>query len=199
MFSGIIQSIGQVLEREQHSDGATIRINASELSSMPRHRLGDSIAVNGVCLTVTALTSSSFYAEISNTTLGITNLKYLQAQHYVNLESALTLNEAVNGHLVSGHVDHVGYLHSIEKNGFSRILTFMIDPGLSQYVIEKGSITLDGISLTVNAIDQNKVTVTIIPHTWTHTIAQYWEIDTEVNVEVDMIARYIHKLSTKSP
>lgn len=198
MFSGIIQGIGTIIELKKDSDGVNINIDASTLESMPKQKVGDSIAVNGACLTITSHSHSSFSAEVSNTTLKLTNLSHLNVGSQVNLEPALTLQEAVNGHLVSGHVDHICHLEEIKTSGFSRRLTISIADELCQYAVARGSITLDGISLTINDIEGNKVSVTIIPHTWNHTIAHQWKVGTAINLEVDLIARYIERLCRKN-
>ena len=194
MFSGIIQGIGEVIALQKNDNGAKISLDIRHCQPNLSLQLGDSVAVNGVCLTVISYTANDFEAEISNTSLNLTNLQHIKVGSKLNLEPALTLKQAVNGHLVTGHVDAECCLNEVTESGFSRILSFSVPKGLSKYIVERGSVTLDGVSLTVNSVLADTFTVTIVPHTWQRTIAHQWQVGSKVNLEVDMIARYLERL-----
>ena len=157
---------------------------------------GASVAVNGVCLTVTATEGDSFFADLVDETLKRTNLGRLQPGDPVNLERPLNLDQGLDGHLVQGHVDGVGEVHSYRQTALGREVTITLPAGLGRYVAEKGSIAVDGVSLTVAAIDDPEGTfrVALIPHTLEHTIAKTYGHRTQVNLEVDVIARYAERL-----
>jgi riboflavin synthase len=198
MFSGIVKGIGTALSVQNNKNGIRVAFNTSLVKPKMELKLGDSVAVNGVCLTVIDFTNNSFEAEISNTTLELTNLQGLVVGSKVNLEPALRLNEAVNGHLVTGHIDATCCLKEVVESGFSRVLSFAVPESLSKYIVERGSVTLDGISLTVNSISSMVFKVTIIPHTWENTIANQWHIEEKINLEIDMMARYLERLNNQT-
>ena len=193
MFTGIIQAIGKV-ERQQPSGGdLRLGIDCGDLD-LSRTRIGDSIAVNGACLTAVELTGQSFVADVSQETLQCTSLGQLELGSPVNLETALTLDTALGGHLVSGHVDGLATLIELEADARSLRYRFSVDAELQHYIAVKGSVTLDGTSLTVNGVEGNQFDVNIVPHTQQKTIFQYYQPGTRVNIEVDIIARYLERL-----
>ena len=194
MFTGIIQSIGQIKSREAIAGDVRLTMDTGNLN-LEGVQLGDSIAVNGVCLTVIQLDEKSFSADVSNETLSLTTLGVLEIGAPVNLEKALTLTTPLGGHWVSGHVDGVGEI--IEKYSDARSWRFTIavpDP-LMRYIAAKGSICVEGISLTVNQVQQNTFTVNIVPHTSEKTNIGGWRTQSKVNIEVDIIARYLERLT----
>jgi len=157
-------------------------------------RLGDSIAVNGVCLTVTELNGGQFGADVSRESLSVTTLGDLGVGDRVNLEQALTLNTRLGGHLVSGHVDGVGELLAMQPDARSTRVQFRAPDALARYIAAKGSITIDGTSLTVNGVDGATFDVNIIPHTWDMTRFSVYRVGSRVNLEVDLVARYLERL-----
>ena len=195
MFTGIIQALGSVENSEKRDGDIRLTIDCAELD-LSRTRQGDSIAVNGACLTAIELGERSFSADVSLETMDKTCLGELTVGSPVNLEKALTLNDALGGHLVSGHVDGVGRLLQTQPDARSIRYRFEIDPALQHYLAAKGSVTVDGTSLTVNHVDANRFDVNIVPHTQQKTIFQYYQPGTRVNIEVDIIARYLERLLT---
>ncbi len=195
MFTGIIQAIGRIQNIEQKGGDVRLTLDTAGLQ-LENSDLGDSIAVNGVCLTAVEYTDNGFVADVSAETLEKTSLGFLKQGSPVNLEKALTLNTALGGHLVSGHVDGLGKLISLSNDGRSIRYVFSVPVGLAHYIAEKGSVTIDGTSLTVNHVEGNQFGVNIVPHTRGNTIFQNYEINTQVNIEVDIIARYLERLLT---
>jgi riboflavin synthase len=193
MFTGIIQAIGKVETIQQQGGDVRLSLNTAGLE-LNDSDLGDSIAVNGVCLTAVEYTAHGFTADVSRETLQKTSLGALKPGSPVNLEKALTLSTPLGGHLVSGHVDGLGRLESEHGEGRSIRYEFTVPRELARYIAEKGSVTIDGTSLTVNEVDNNRFGVNIVPHTRDNTIFQYYEINTQVNIEVDIIARYLERL-----
>ena len=193
MFTGIIEALGSIAQSESRDGDLRLRIDCGALD-LTRLRLGDSIAVNGACLTAVEFDEHSFVADVSRETLDKTCLGNLEPGSPVNLETALTLADALGGHLVSGHVDGIGTLLDIEPDARSVRYRFEVDPALQHYIAAKGSICIDGTSLTVNGVDENRFDVNIVPHTQQNTIFQYYRSGTRVNVEVDIIARYLERL-----
>ena len=195
MFTGIIQAMGQVQKIEQKGGDVRLMLNTGSLE-LNDSDLGDSIAVNGVCLTAVEYTGNGFSADVSGETLKTTSLGSLKQGSPVNLEKALTLNTALGGHIVSGHVDGLGTLISERNDGRSIRYVFSVPQEFAHYIAEKGSVTIDGTSLTVNHVEGNQFGVNIVPHTRANTIFRYYEINTQVNIEVDIIARYLERLLT---
>ena len=193
MFTGIIQSIGSIGSIEHKGGDISLVINAGDLNLDDCTR-GDSIAVNGVCLTAVSYSRGQFVADVSSETLEITSFGELKQGSSVNLEKALTLNTALGGHLVSGHIDGLASVVDLHEEARSIQYSFELAPGLQHYIAEKGSVTIDGTSLTVNRIEQNRFEVNIVPHTLENTIFQYYRPGTRVNIEVDIIARYLERL-----
>jgi riboflavin synthase len=193
MFTGIVRAIGRIdsLERRGSAD-LRVRIHAPDLawSGQP----GDSIAVNGVCLTVAERLPDGFGADVSGETLAVTTLGELQPQDRVNLEPALAAGDPLGGHLVAGHVDCVGRVTRVERAGQSTRMVIDLPPEYRRYLARKGSICVDGVSLTINEVSGHSFEVNIIPHTAGHTIAGGYVAGTRVNVEVDLVARYLESL-----
>jgi riboflavin synthase len=191
MFTGIIQTVGHIADVVTHGDDCALRIEASDLG-LQDVQLGDSIAVNGVCLTVTKLESTSFEVMVSKVTLDVTS--GLGQPGAVNLEKALRMADRLGGHLVTGHVDGVGTISVLEQVGECWLLKVRAPHALSKYIAQKGSLCVNGISLTVNAITQDEVSINLIPHTMQHTIMQYAKPGDVVNLEIDLIARYVERM-----
>jgi riboflavin synthase len=193
MFTGIIQSIGTV--RDMQPKGGDMRLSiATGKLDMNDVALGDSIAVNGVCLTAIAFDGSSFSADVSRETLSLTSLGNLNRGSSVNLEKALTLQTRLGGHLVSGHVDGLGEVISRHDDGRSVRFSIRTPDSLAKYISAKGSICIDGTSLTVNKVDGSTFELNIVPHTLEETIIAGYHAGTKVNLEVDIIARYLERL-----
>ena len=193
MFTGIIEAIGKVEHSESRGGDIRLTIACGGLD-LSHTELGDSIAVNGVCLTAVELHEQSFSADVSVETMSKTSLGRLAVGNPVNLETALTLNTALGGHLVSGHVDGLGTLVEMHTDARSIRYSFEVDPEIQHYIVAKGSVTIDGTSLTVNGIEGNRFDVNIVPHTQQKTVFQYYQTGSRVNIEVDIIARYLERL-----
>jgi riboflavin synthase len=194
MFTGIVAAMGSVRSLTRRGEDALLEVQTSlGLSDI---QIGDSIAVSGVCLTVTSLAAAEFTADVSAETLFRTTLKGLKAGDPVNLEKALRVGDRLGGHIVLGHVDGVGKI--LEKTVRSRsvIFGFGIDPGIDRYIVAKGSITVDGISLTVNRCEKNRFYVNMIPHTTAATTLGGKNVSDSVNIETDILAKYVEKLTS---
>lgn len=193
MFTGIIQAIGTLAAMEPRGGDVALHIRSGDLP-MENVALGDSIATNGVCLTVIELPGDGYIADVSRESLEYTTLGELKPGSSVNLEKALTLNSHLGGHLVSGHVDGVGRI--LERRDDARSVRFRIDAPkeISRYIAHKGSICVDGVSLTVNAIQGSQFELNIVPHTIKETTISRYRSGTRVNLEVDQIARYLERL-----
>lgn len=192
MFTGIIEEMGIV----KSIKSKVITIEANKI--FDDLKLGDSVAVNGTCLTVSSFEGKAsakiFNADITSETLSRTNLGDLKSGFKVNLERALTLNGRLGGHIVSGHIDGVGIIKNISKNAEDIELTIEVPPNLMKYIIEKGSVAVDGISLTVAKVNKNYFSIAIIPHTLKETILYYKKAGDKVNIENDIIGKYVEKL-----
>ena len=193
MFTGIILDTGRVASMEHNGEDVKLSLRVSALP-LDAAQAGDSIAVNGVCLTITGLSGDCFTADVSAETLRCTNLNELQTGSRVNLETALTPTTALGGHLVSGHVDGVGRIERFDDEGRSVRYDISVPESLSRYIAQKGSITVDGVSLTVNTVNGNIFSVNIIPHTLEKTCFADYAEGSRVNIEVDIIARYLERL-----
>jgi riboflavin synthase, alpha subunit len=193
MFTGIIQAIGEVRRLEPRGGDLRLHIATGKLD-LGDVALGDSIAVNGVCLTAVELPGDGFAADVSNETLSLTSLGSLRPGSRVNLEKALTLQTRLGGHLVSGHVDGLGEI--LERHDDARSVRFRVRAPheLARYIAHKGSITVDGTSLTVNAVDGAVFELNIVPHTLQETIMDEYAPGRQVNLEVDLLARYLERL-----
>lgn len=193
MFTGIIQAVGTIDAIAPLPAGRRYTIGLGALRGRA-FNLGDSIAVNGACLTVVELADGRFAADLSNETLAVTTLGRLAVGSPVNLEPALTLAEPLGGHLVTGHVDGIGSVEAMDREGGTVLARFRVPDALARYFARKGSICVDGVSLTVNAVAGPTVSVTLVPHTLAHTIMHTYAAGTPVNVEVDLVARYVERL-----
>ena len=193
MFTGIIEAVGRVQQITPRNGDVRLTI-ATEKLNLSDVKLGDSIATNGICLTVVELTGQGFAADVSNETLRRTCLKTWQVGTRVNLEKALMPTSRLGGHIVSGHVDGLGEIISFKPDARSLQYQVRAPDGLAKYISEKGSITVDGISLTVNAIDGAVFSLNIVPHTVQETNVGSWQVGSIVNLEVDLLARYLERL-----
>jgi riboflavin synthase len=193
MFTGLIQAVGRIATREARGGDVRLRIDTGALP-MDDVQLGESIAISGVCLTVVAFDARSFDVDVSNETLVRTTLGALPLGAAVNLERALLATDRLGGHLVSGHVDGVGSVLSVIDDARSQRWKFSAPASVLRYVAEKGSICVDGVSLTVNAVDDSGFEVNLIPHTLEHTGFGETEVGAMVNLEVDLVARYVERL-----
>ncbi len=192
MFTGIIESMGAVKRITRKGEDALLFIDTS--MNLDDIKVGDSIAVNGACLTVTDKKEGGFSADVSAETMARTNINSLKPGDKVNLEKSLRLNGLLGGHLVLGHVDGLGKVREKATKGNSIQFGIEIDKELSRYIVEKGSVTIDGISLTVNRCEKNRFYVNIIPHTARNTTLGFKKVGDPVNIETDIIAKYIEKL-----
>ncbi|MGF6711806.1 riboflavin synthase [Luteibacter sp. W1I16] len=193
MFTGIIQAIGRIARLEPRGGDVRLTVDTSGLD-MADVALGDSIAVSGVCLTVIDFDAASFAADVSNETLSHTTLGKHKAGDPVNLEKALRLADRLGGHLVSGHVDGTGKVVSVVPDGRSQRWTFEVPADVARYIAHKGSVCIDGTSLTVNEVAGNRFGVNLIPHTVAHTAFSARRAGDAVNIEVDVVARYVERL-----
>lgn len=192
MFTGIIEAIGEIKKVTPLESGIRIEIEPGKLDLSDIHT-GDSIATNGVCLTIIALVDRMLTMEVSRETLNCTQGLDIQGQR-VNLEKAMRLSERINGHLVSGHVDGIGKVEKFEPVGESCLLAIKAPAPLLKYVVIKGSIAVNGVSLTVNSIEKDEFRVNLVSHTLTTTTLQDLKSDTKVNLEIDLLARYLEQL-----
>lgn len=193
MFTGIIQAIGQIKNKSLHNKGAVFDFTSNDLD-FSKVEIGDSIAVNGVCLTVIELNGNGFKADVSQETLNLSIFDGLSVGDDINLEKALRLNQSIDGHLVSGHVDGQGEVIDKTTEGKSTRFKISTPKSLVKYIAKKGSITLNGVSLTVNSIESNVFDVNIVPHTLTTTTLGQLNIGSAVNLEIDIIARHLEQL-----
>ena len=192
MFTGIIEEIGEVKNFSRMDSGAIIEVACSEV--LGGAKIGDSISINGVCETLTKLTQHSFFAKISDETLNVTTFNSLKQGEKVNLERALTLNSRLGGHIVTGHVDCVGEIVSIENHFDFYDVEIEFPQNLSKYFVYKGSVTVNGISLTIADISDNTFKVAVIPHTYENTVLKYLKADDFVNIETDILGKYVEKM-----
>lgn len=193
MFTGIIEAVGHVVSVEPVGGDVRLHIDTAHLP-MEAVQLGDSISTNGVCLTVIEKTAQGYYADVSVESLDLTTIREWQAGTTVNLERALTPESRLGGHIVSGHVDGIGEVLSRHPDARSERFLVHVPPTMAKYIAHKGSITIDGTSLTVNSVDGCDFDVNIVPHTIDHTVMGRYQAGTKVNLEVDVIARYLERL-----
>jgi riboflavin synthase len=192
MFTGIIQAVGEIKHVTPLADGVSLRVASGSLD-LSDVKTGDSIAVNGVCLTVVTITDRLFSVDVSRETLNCTVGMDEQGRE-VNLEKALRLSDRLGGHLVSGHVDGIGEVIEFTPTGESYLLVLRVPPPLLKYIAKKGSITVNGVSLTVNKLADDKIEINLIPHTLAATTLKDLSAGAKVNIEVDMLARYVERL-----
>lgn len=192
MFTGIIEEIGRIAGIEKKADSMVLTIEGKKV--LENTIVGDSISTNGICLTITSLGETYFTADIMPETLSRTSLEKITTGTEVNLERALTLNKPLGGHMVQGHIDGTGILSSLEKKGNSLLITLHAEPSLLKYIVEKGSVALDGTSLTVIEAKETSFTVSLIPQTMEDTILSKKKIGDRINIECDILGKYVEKL-----
>ena len=193
MFTGIVAAVGSIQSIQFKGGDVSLTIAAHDLD-LSDVALGDSVAINGVCLTVTQLAKSSLCFDVSNESLKRTSLASVVVGTPVNIEKALAVGDRLGGHFVSGHIDGVGHIKARKKSGRSVQFVIEVPTALSRYIAEKGSISVDGVSLTINAVVNHTFFVNIIPHTIAQTIIGDYRVGTIVNLEVDLIVRYLERL-----
>lgn len=193
MFTGIIEAVGKIEAIENKSGDKRFKIKVGKLD-MSDVALGDSIACNGVCLTAIAFDDNSYTADVSKETLDLTTLEKIESGAIVNLEKALTPTTRLGGHLVSGHVDGIGEVVAISNAARSIQFDIKAPDELAKYIAKKGSITVDGVSLTVNDVEGSVFKLNLVPHTLEETTAKEYKVGTKVNLEVDLLARYLERL-----
>ncbi len=192
MFSGIVECIGQILNVIE-IDGCK-QLTIAPAIAFTDLNIGDSVAINGVCLTITQFDEKSFQVQIVPETLRLTNLGHLEVGHLVNLERSITLQTRIGGHHVQGHVDGVGIITDIKNdNGSALLVTISVPENIAHFIVKKGYVTLDGMSITIVDVGQNWFTVTLIPHTQDVTIVKRYQLQQAVNIEVDILGKYIDK------
>ncbi|ACB83722.1 riboflavin synthase [Natranaerobius thermophilus] len=196
LFTGIVEEVGKVLSVNQGPNSISLNIQAEKI--MDDIKLGDSISTNGVCLTVSKVGTNNFVADVMPETLRRSNLRYLTTNSWVNLERALRLSDRLGGHFVSGHVDGVAKVISRKHEGNAEIFNFQVveenERNIQKYLVEKGSIAVDGISLTIVACEGDGFSVSIVPHSKENTILETRQVGNYVNIEVDIIGKYVEKL-----
>jgi riboflavin synthase len=197
MFTGIVQDLGRVAARDARGVDARLTITTQRLD-LSRVAIGDSICVQGVCLTVTSLTGNAFTADVSHETLSLTTLGELKGGSSVNLEPSLRAGDPLGGHLVSGHVDGVAEVTGVAKDGDSLRVTITVPAALARYIARKGSVTVDGVSLTVNEVSADSFGVNLIPHTQAVTTLGGLRSGARVNLEIDTVARYVERLAQQA-
>ena len=193
MFTGIIAAIGEVAKLEPRGGDVRLTINTGTLD-LSDVRLGDSIACNGACLTAVELTGMGFVADVSVETLNLTTIGSWLAGQRINLEKAMQATDRFGGHIVSGHVDAIGEVTAIDEDARSWRFGVRVPNNIAKYIAHKGSITLDGTSLTVNTVQGTDVELNIVPHTMEHTVMGDYILGSRVNLEVDLVARYLERL-----
>ena len=196
MFTGIIQAIGNISKIDSNGPDSRIVFKAGKVK-LDDVKIGDSISVNGVCLSITEKIKDSFSSDLSSETLSLTTFIEMRANSKVNLEKAMNFSSRVNGHLIAGHVDGVGVIKEMKNDGRSILILIEFPKELEKYISKKGSIAVDGVSLTINGTKENTFSINIIPHTLSGSIISEYNIGTKVNIEVDLIARYLEKLVIK--
>jgi riboflavin synthase len=193
VFTGLIQDLGRVRDVDRGEDGVTLTVDSRLAAQLA---LGDSVSVNGVCLTATAVDERGFAAEVMNETLQRSSLRDAAAGLAVNLELPLRASDRLGGHVVQGHVDGLGTVSAVVADGFARRIEIEASSDLMRYVVEKGSVAVDGVSLTVAALGDASFTVSLIPETLERTNLGAAQAGTRVNLEVDVLAKYVERLVT---
>ena len=185
MFTGIIEEVGKVIAL--NNDELTIECSTVVEDS----KIGDSISTNGICLTITHMTSSQFTVDLSPETLNRTNASTLAIGSVINLERAMSINSRFGGHYVQGHVDTTGQIEAIKPEADSYFITISFPPEYAKYIVEKGYVAINGISLTITNCEESTLTICVIPYTFTHTNLEYLHLKDQVNIEVDILAKYV--------
>ncbi len=195
MFTGLIEEVGKIKGINRKGNALTIDVEAKKI--LEDVKIGDSIAINGVCLTVVYLKENGFSFDVSQETINRSNFKYLKIGDYVNLERALKVSDRLGGHIVQGHVDTTGKIKKITPLGEHTIFEIEIPKEYENLIVEKGSISIDGISLTINTIENNTISLNIIPHTIENTNLKYRNVGDIVNIEFDIIGKYVWHMLEK--
>jgi riboflavin synthase len=196
MFTGIIEEIGIVEKITPISGGITIKIKAEKI--LGDIAVNDSVCIDGVCLTVIKFDKNSFWADAVGATLEKTTFKKVKAETIINLERSVKLSDRLGGHLVQGHVNGIGTISEIKKLGENYLVKILIPDELEKYLIKEGSIAINGISLTIADLDSNEISISVIPHTWQNTNLKNKKVNEKVNVEIDILAKYVEKLLAKN-
>ncbi|MDD3437230.1 MAG: riboflavin synthase [Candidatus Gastranaerophilales bacterium] len=195
MFTGIVEEIGTVKIFSKQEKNALIVVECKKI--LEGTKIGDSIAINGVCQTVTEIFSNTFSAQVSSETLSVTNLANLKAGDKVNLERALMLNSRLGGHIVTGHIDGLAKIKSIQNQSEFYNVKFEAGKYLGKYIVKKGSVAINGISLTIADVVLNEFSVAVIPHTFENTVLKFLKTGDFVNIEVDVLAKYVEKFLSR--
>ena len=196
MFTGLVEEIGKIDKINRISGGISIKIEANKI--IEDLSVNDSICIDGVCLTVTNLDESGFWVDAVGATLEKTTFTSIKSSSLVNLERSVRLNDRLGGHLVQGHVNGIGTISEIKKLGENYLLNIDVPENLERYLIKEGSIAINGISLTIANLNKNIVSISVIPHTWQKTNLKFKKINDKVNVEIDVLAKYVERLLTKN-
>jgi riboflavin synthase len=196
MFTGIIEEIGKIQKTQLIAGGLSLKIEAKEI--LEDISVNDSICIDGVCLTATKIDDFGFWVDAVGATLEKTTFVDIKTSSSVNLERSLRLNDRLGGHLVQGHINGIGTISEIKKLGDNYLVNIEIPGELEDYIIKEGSIAINGISLTIADVIKNQVVISIIPHTWQNTTLQYKQVNDKVNVEIDILAKYVEKLLSKN-
>jgi len=196
MFTGIIEEIGKVSDVNPIPGGKTIKISAVKI--LNDISVNDSVSVNGVCLTATKVDEQGFKVDAVGVTLEKSTFSDLQVSSPVNLERSLKLSDRLSGHFVLGHVNGTGVIKEIIKLGDNYLMRVNVPDNMKKYLIEEGSITIDGISLTIAELEDSTIGISIIPHTWNNTTLQYKNAEDRVNIETDVLAKYVERLTNKN-
>jgi len=195
MFTGIIEEIAKIEKTKPIAGGLSIKIGATKI--LDDISVNDSICVDGVCLTVTNFDNSGFWVDAVGATLEKSTFASIKPSSFVNIERSVRLNDRLGGHLVQGHVNGIGTISEIKKLGENYLLQITVPENLERYLIKEGSIAVSGISLTIADLDKNLISISVIPHTWQNTNLKYKKINDKVNIEIDVLAKYVEKLLTK--
>jgi riboflavin synthase len=196
MFTGIIEELGKIATTNQIAGGLSIKIEANKI--LEDIAVNDSICIDGVCLTVTNLDNSGFWVDAVGATLEKSTFASIKPFSSVNLERSVRLNDRLGGHLVQGHVNAIGTISEIQKLGENYLLKITVPESLERYVIKEGSIAVNGISLTIADLDKNLISISIIPHTWQNTNLKFNKVNDKVNIEIDILAKYVEKLLNRN-
>ena len=196
MFTGIIEEIGKIERITPIAGGITIRIHSDKI--IEDVAVNDSVCIDGVCLTVTNKSKNTFLVDAVGATLEKTTFYNIKADAYVNLERSMRLSDRLGGHLVQGHVNGIGSISEIKKLGENYLVKIIVPEDLEKYLIKEGSIAINGISLTIADLNRNEISISVIPHTWQNTNLKDKEVNDKVNVEIDILAKYVEKLLTRN-
>lgn len=196
MFTGIIEEIGKIQKTQPIAGGISVKIEAKKI--LKDISVNDSICIDGVCLTATKTDDSGFWVDAVGATLEKSTFAEIKPSASVNLERSLRINDRLGGHIVQGHVNGVGTISEIQKLGENYLLKISIPEELEKYLIKEGSIAINGISLTIAEVIKNQTAISIIPHTWQNTTLQHKNVNDKVNIEIDILAKYVEKLLSKN-